>query len=325
MRSVIPLGIVAVVATSIACGGDLPSASLVDGVRILATQADLPYAKPGERVSLQALAVDGRADRPQPMRVFWLPAPCMNPSGDDYFACYPAFAKTYPPGVDLSGALTPGDGFSFTMPADAIATAQSHPGAPDPYGIAFVFLVACAGTVEYVPIDPDAQGPTTTPFGCFDASHTALGASDFVFAFTRVYAYADRRNANPVIDAVTYGGTTVDPAQGISVAHCTASSESSCPSTDVDTVVPDSSWELDPGSLNASGGEVREAIWVDYYAAAGSFANDSVLLFDANSGRVASTADGYAAPTSPGAQTMWVVVHDTRGGASWVTLPVGAR
>jgi hypothetical protein len=93
----------------------------------------------------------------------------------------------------------------------------------------------------------------------------------------------------------------------------------------VDTVVPDASWEVDPGSLDPSGGPGHEAVWVDYYVTGGRFAADSVVLFDAHSGRASSTGDGYGAPTSPGPQTLWAVVHDTRGGTSWVTVPVNAN
>jgi hypothetical protein len=307
------------------CSGDLPAASLVDGVRILATSADQPYAKPGESVTLQVLAVDGRADRPQPMRVFWVPAVCMNPPGDNYFGCYPAMASRFPPGADLSSVLVSGDQWTFTMPADAIEAAAPHPGARDPYGTAFAFVIACAGRVETVPGDPSTQSPLTTPFGCFDESNRALGPRDFVFAFTRVYAFADRRNANPVIGSLTFGGATVDPVAGITVGHCTASDETRCPKTNLDTIVPDSSWEIDPGALDPSGGQAHEAIWVDYYATGGRFDNDSVALFDAHSGRAPSSADGYAAPLSPGPRTLWAVVHDTRGGTSWISVPVNTN
>jgi hypothetical protein len=249
----------------------------------------------------------------------------MNPQGDDYFACYPALGASFAPGVDLTGALPTGDTWGFTVPADAITSAPAHPGAPDPYGIAFAFVIACAGHVEAVTVDTGSQSPVTTPFGCFDDSHAPLGPGDFVFAFTRVYAFADRRNANPVIDHLTFGGAPVDPAAGIAVDHCTASDASSCPTTDVDTVVPDASWEVDPGSLDPSGGAGHEAVWVDYYVTGGRFAADSVVLFDAHSGRAPSTGDGYGAPTSPGPQTLWAVVHDTRGGASWISVPVNAR
>jgi hypothetical protein len=211
------------------------------------------------------------------------------------------------------------------MPADAIATAVPHPGAPDPYGIAFVFVIACAGRVEYVPVDTSAQSPQTTPFGCTGDSGAALGPADFVFAFTRVYAFADRRNANPVIDSLTFGGANVDAAAGITVAHCTDQDETKCPKTKLDTFVPDSSWELDPGSFDPSGGSGHEAIWVDYYATGGRFDDDSAVLFDAHSGRASSTGDGYAAPQSAGPQTLWAVVHDTRGGTSWVSVPLNAH
>jgi hypothetical protein len=312
----------AAAAAAVACNSDLPAASVVDTVRILAMSADNPYAMPGESVTLQVLAVDGRATPSPAMRVFWLPAVCMNPPGDDYFGCYPAFASQFQPGQDLSSSLVPGTAFSFTMPSDAISTAAPHPGSPDAYGIAFAFAIACAGRVEYLASDPQTQSPTTTPFGCFDDSNTALGPDAFVFAFTRVYAFADRRNANPVIDHLTFGGNPIDPTAGITLPHCTAADQTKCPKTDVDTVVPDASWEVDPGSLGASGGPAHEAIWVDYYVTAGRFANDSLVLFDARTGRVSGTGDGYSAPQSAGPQTMWAVAQDTRGGASWVAIPV---
>jgi hypothetical protein len=315
----------AVAAATGACGSSLPQANLVDSVRILGTSADKPYAMPGETVTLNVLAVDGRADRSRAMQVFWLPRVCMNPRGDDYFACYPSFASQFPPGVDLSGALVSGGQFVFTMPVDAISAAPARPGSPDPYGIAFAFVIACAGHVEYLPVDTTAQGAGTTPFGCFDDRHVSLGPDQFVFAFARVYAFTDKRNANPVIDHLTFGGAPVDPTAGITLDHCTASDETKCATTDVDTVVPDSSWEVDPGSFDPSGGPAHEGIWVDYYATAGRFSNDSVVLFDAHSGRVSPTTDGYAAPLSTGAQTLWAVVHDTRGGASWVSIPLNAK
>jgi hypothetical protein len=317
--------LLAAAATCSACSGDLPRASLVAGVRILATSADAPYAMPGETVSLRVLAADGRADRSRPMQLHWLPAPCVNPPGDEYFACYPTFASQFAPGVDIGSALASGDHWSFTMPSDAIASAAPHPGASDPYGVAFAFVLACAGHVEYVPIDPRAASPVTTPFGCFDDAGTPLDATQFVFAFTRVYAYADRRNANPAIDHLTFGGTPVDPAAGIALDHCAGSDEPSCKTTDVDAVVPDTSWEIDPGTVDRAGSPGHEAVWVDYYATGGRFANDSVVLFDATSGRASSTADGYAAPLTAGPATLWAVVHDTRGGASWVAVPLDAR
>jgi hypothetical protein len=317
------IGLAALVAAAVACGGgNFDPPSLVQSVRILATQADLPYAQPGERVTLQMLAVDGRADRSRPMQVYWLPQVCEDPAQDLYYACYGAFGQQFTPGEDIGPQLSAGPSFSFTMPADAIAARASHAGEADPYGIAFAFAIACAGHVEYVPVDPSSQSPATNPFGCFDDAHTALGPDDFVFGFTRVYAFADRRNANPVIDHLTFGGGAVDPAAGIALPHCTASSESGCSTTDVDTVVPEASQELDPGDVDASGNVAKEVLWADYYFTAGRVKTDSPLLFDAHSGRVGSSADAFDAPLSAGEQTLWAVVHDNRGGASWLAVPM---
>jgi hypothetical protein len=306
------------------CQSDLPAASLVGGVRILATRADLPYAKPGETVSIQALAVDGRPNKPTPMHLYWLPTPCVNPAEDDYFACYPSFAGTFTPGIDLKGSLVEGAEVAITMPADAITAAPLHPGATEPYGVAFVFLAACAGTLEYRP--PGAsESPLATPFACYDQAGAEVGPSGFVFAFSRIYVYADRRNENPTITNLTFGGAAVDPSAGITVAHCRGSNESDCSATDVDVVVPDSSWEIDPGSQSPSGRPLHEGVWVDYYVSGGQLGNDAVVLFDANTGRASSTKDAYSAPLAPGEETLWAVVHDSRGGASWVSIPLAAK
>jgi hypothetical protein len=90
-------------------------------------------------------------------------------------------------------------------------------------------------------------------------------------------------------------------------------------------VVPDTSWELDPGSLAPAGQRAHEAIWVDYYATGGRFDDDSVVLFEAIAGKVAKAGDDYAPPLSAGPQTLWAVAHDTRGGASWISVPVNVR
>src|SRR5215471_10970939 len=89
------------------------SPSLVESVRILATAADKPYAAPGDTVNMQVLAFDGRRSRSEPMGVWWLPQPCFNPSGDNYYDCYRAFSKIYPPSVDVTASLHSGPALSF--------------------------------------------------------------------------------------------------------------------------------------------------------------------------------------------------------------------
>jgi hypothetical protein len=217
-------------------------------VRILAMSADRPYAAPGELVTMNVLAVDGRPGQPAPMNVAWLNGVCVNPPGDAFYGCFPALAQTLQPGVDLGAALAPGTSFTFAMPPDVIAShadATGRTGGATPYGLAVVFAVACAGQVRYVPTPPGGS-PDAVPFGCFDGARKRLGSDAFVFAYTLVYSFADRTNLNPVIQSVTFGGSPLDPVAGIAVDHGTKSNIDDRPTSPLDVVVPVTSQEVDP-------------------------------------------------------------------------------
>jgi hypothetical protein len=274
-------------------------------------------------VTLDVLAFDGRALQPAPMAVYWFPAPCIDPDNDGYNACYPAMQDGYPQGVDLSSRLATGSRFSFALPADMIA---NHRGARGdlPYGVAIVFVMACAGHVETVEL-PAGAGPEAMPFGCFDVDHQPLGPDQFSFAYATVFAFADRTNANPIIDHLIFQGAPVDPAAGISLAHCTSATLDSCPTTPLDLAVPDASQELDPGNVDPSGQILREQIWVDYLVSGGKLDNDVAILRDPRTGAIANTADALFPPLAAGDYRLWAVVRDNRGGTSWLDVPLHAN
>ena len=205
------------------------------------------------------------------------------------------------------------------MPEDAIATHAATAG--DPYGLAVAFTIACAGHVQYRP-PPAGGSPDAVPFACVDDAGATLGADDFVFAYSLVYAYADRTNAAPVIDGVTFGGAAVDPTAGITVTRCTDANSSDCPTTPIDVTVPASSDEPDPGDLDANGQVLAEEIYVDYYVTGGAITHDTVVLYDPRAGRLGNTGDGYAAAQTAGDYVFWAVVHDDRGGVAWTQFPV---
>jgi hypothetical protein len=291
----------------------------VDSVRVLATRADTSYAPPGAKVNLQVLAVDGRVNPSDAMQVYWLPAACINPPGDAYYGCFPGFGGQFRRGVDLAGELSSGSAFSFQMPDDVIASHAGVAGEP-PYGLAVVFTLACAGHVEYRP--ELAASPDAVPFACFDAAEHRLGAEDFVFAYSLVYAFADRSNENPTLEGVTYGGTLIDPSAGLQIQHCQKSSIDDCSAVKLDVNVPRSSQEPDPSNLSASGDTLGESLYVQYYATGGKIANDTTVIFDARAGRLAQTGDDFRAPLTPGEYQLWAVVHDNRGGVVWQALPL---
>jgi hypothetical protein len=306
----------------------------INSVRILASSSSEPYAKPGDTVTTQVLADDARPNKPEPMQVYWLPLPCMNPANDAYYACFSGLAgggqgdAGAPPagglgGIDLDKWPT-GPSLVFTMPVTAIMEHPPVSGSIAPYGLAILFNIACAGHLELIPLDPNnIQSP---PIGCFDAQHTQLSAPDYVFGFTRVYAYEALTNANPVIQSVDVGGTALALAADtttpvLNVTRCAGS----CPHIHIGPVVPASSQEPDPASHDPQGNPLKEQIWAEFFSTMGTFSDDVRLLYDPSTGSIGTvgeTDDEFTPPSEPGDGVLWIVVHDNRGGASWATVPL---
>ena len=320
------------VAALIACGGsEFDPQNMVQGVRILSARADKPYAKPGERVQLDMLVADGRKDTTRPLKVLWFPFVCTNPRADAYFNC---FAPTrgaggattsplgaLPRGVDLATLLPNGTSYSFTMPEDVL---RAKPGSADPYGTAFVFNIACAGRLLVKDFDT-SLGPQAVPLACVDEAGTPLGPDDYVIGFTRVFAYENRKNANPIIDHLVFNGATVDVSQGVTVAPCSAGDAEDCPEQKVDVVMKAGSQELNSNEKAADGIPLKEVVWATYYTSAGRFDSDARLLFDAREGEVTSRENKYRAKSDAKSGSMWVVVKDNRGGTDWFTIPLNVR
>lgn len=339
-------------ATSCAPSG-FENQTQIDSVRILASSADTPYAAPGATVNLSVLAVDGRQDQPEPMQVYWIPLVCKDPPNDAYYGCFAqlegrggggadagagagagAIAKIGP-GVDLTpfleAAHAVGPTFRFTMPADAVTAHEQVPGT-DAYGIAILFNIACAGHLELLPIDPSNINPQTVPLGCFDKSENRLGPRDFVFGFTRVYSYppdSGITNANPVIGGIDVDGQSLDILPGPAgpgvvtrlLTHAACTAGGSCPKVHLGPVVPASSQE----AYTLDGAPRKEEIWADFFASIGTLTDGARLLYDATSGSIGgpdATDDQWQPPDTPGEGTIWIVVHDNRGGATWATIHV---
>jgi hypothetical protein len=249
------------------------------------------------------------------------------------------------PGVDLTPFLPTGPSYQFQMPGDIVSRHTPIPGEPAPYGLGILFNVACAGHLELLQPDPSNDNPQQVPIGCFDSSENQLGADDWVLGFTRVYAFdADAgadggpiTNANPVISSIDVAGsplsvalspgtTQVYTTQTFTTSHCTADRRSDCPHIAIGPLVPQSSWEeLDPVQLDVNGNPEHEEIWADFYSTFGQFTGDASLLYDSIKGYIGGpsvTDNQFLPPDQPGTGFIWIVVHDNRGGASWVTIPV---
>jgi hypothetical protein len=298
------------------CADTEPPANQVTGIRILATSADKPFAKPGESVALSVLAVDGRATRTTPMRIFYVPTLCVNPLRDDVEQCFANIANQYPTRTNLNMQLTEGASATFSLPADILAT---HPPARGglPYGIAFGFVIACAGHVERL---ESTNGFTSAPpFGCFNEQGQLLGKDDYVFAHARMLAYAELRNANPTLDAVSVDGKVLDE-KGFTIARCSENDERNCTKVKVDARVPEAAQEPDFSS-GPPGSNTREQVWVSYFVTAGKMETDLSVLYDPEDGRLPKTENGLFVKDGSGAHTLFAVVRDNRGGATWRQFP----
>lgn len=338
----------------LACGaGAFDAQSKVTSVRMFGVRADKPYAKPGETVTLEVLATDGRKEKALPLKIYWIPIVCINPREDLYYLCFvppsdggatsggsrlvPPFPPdggaaaaadagapsaggsiaNLPVGIDVSAFLPQGPTFSFRMPENVI---QERPGLP-PYGLAIVFNVACAGQIRIA--ERTGSSPQQVPIQCTDQNGVPLGPNDYVIGINRVYAYADRTNANPVVERVTVDGVDVDLSKGIEIERCVASRRAECKATKIDVKVADSSWEPNP---SAGGRETqREQIWVTYYSDLGDFQDDARLLFDSTKGRISESDVEFRPPYEPATGTIWAVVHDNRAGAAFLVLPLKVK
>jgi hypothetical protein len=303
------------------CADTFAPANQVTSVRLLATSADLPYARPGETVTLRSLAVDGRRDKPRPLQVSYLPTICANPDDDDTSACFPAMAAGLPMHANLDASFARGDTVSFKVPADLIATHAPPRGGP-PYGVAYAFVVACAGHIER--IEPDPQYPTKPPLGCFDEAGRRLGRDDFVFGFARVYAFDELRNSNPTFESLTLDQAVVDETRGIEIGRCTAGEDAACPKSYLDVNLAAASQEPDPAS-SAPGLEYREQVWMSYFVTGGKMESDLSILYDSRDGKIASTRNALTTRSEPGDFTLYAILRDNRGGVSWKTYPLRIR
>lgn len=195
LRRVLPL---AVSSLALSCAPGFTSGSKLRSLRVLAVQKDKPYAKPGDTVKLDMLYDDGPKDpnkpsAPRPIQITWYPG-CENPAGDLYADCFTGkalagFLKS------LANPLS-GPEVTFQISKDIISsrpppTNKKQP----PYGLAYVFFVACAGTVTPNP----NPGQNEFPIECESSTGEVLGPDDFVVGYVSVYAYADFQNQNPAL------------------------------------------------------------------------------------------------------------------------------
>jgi len=340
----------AVVAAIVACGAaGFDPKSKVDSVRLFAARADKPYAKPGETVTLDVLAYDGRANPTRQMKHYFLPFVCLNPVGDSYYGCFlpgvlgppdggalpredagqrvptsgegsASFLPGVEDGTDLTPFLVQGTRFSYVVPKTAVVARAETP--DEPYGLTIVFTVACAGRVVFK--RPTIATRQQVPLACVDEDGAVLPASEYVIGIHRVYVYDEKANENPVLERLTYDGNPVDPNIGVEIDRCLLTNRASCPEHKLDAVVPEASWQVQDGVKTSTGEAAREQIWVDYYATLGEI-ESARLIYDISQGRVTESGAKLTGDSVAGRGTLFAILHDNRGGVAWTHVPITVK
>ncbi|MBI5538023.1 MAG: hypothetical protein HY898_35205 [Deltaproteobacteria bacterium] len=348
MRALLPrLVVPAFLLGQAACGDPIDRASDVRTMRVLAVQADHAFAKPGTNVLLRMLSYDGspravRADGTRrPVHVLWMSA-CSNPPGDLYYNCYPALHASMAGVTDagLQAEQIPKDVGGFgqelvvSIPQDAITSRPQKSEVIHPYGMVYVFYLACAGELR---MNAAADPLRDSPVGCFEPTTGAPSPiDDFEFGYFPIFVYDNLDNQNPGLQQVSFQ-EWVTGAPCISAASCssgeTCGTEGTCirkvPQCLEDDADKCPSYpfvpQVDPASLehavtaNLTAQDAPlETLWVSYFATAGSFDKDLRLVHDPESGWQEGYHGRWRATVAPGTQVrLWAVLRDNRNGVAW--------
>ncbi len=318
------------------CNGDLPAASFVEKLRVLAVQADPPEVAPGETTSLRALAVepavsqsDGAA--PLPISALWL-------------ACrIPAGVQAAPCGLDPSTGVP-----------EVSATSAPPLCADDPS--ASLCIVGTELSAQYTP-DGAAIGSTGTgqllltltvaddaggATGCLtavaengglptDSDHCVIALKRLTVS-TPEHLATNPRNSNPTlvsfdltpngvdggdeIDLIVDGGTGMFTESGkqssgykIAVDRAAGSSEIKSDGTYESLIL---SWFTTSGSIDGG-----RSLFAPKNCDSQSACPKVEPSIESSTTWTAPTSDMYA-KTANGEVLFWAVLRDDRGGESWL-------
>jgi len=335
----------------VGCGPDFDPPDQLHSLRILGVQKDVPYAKPGETVNLQMLWEDASPKAGRAVQIAWSGA-CIDPPGDLYYGCFTQ--------ASVLEGLTTGDATSFTMPT----TYSPSPGAPlqpvihpaattgnnAPYGIAFVFFAACAGTLTPIA----TSDATAFPLGCKDDAGNLLGSDDFVAGYTSIYSYQTFSNNNPVISGFEFNGQPLDPSAvcigdaceplaeaapadpdaidctdpaqaSRCIPTCADDGKSSCKGYAIRPTVDKNdpkNQDQDDVSVQQLGHPEGEQMWINYYTDGGGFKSPVRLLNDATTGWNDNYGTDFYASKEAKISRVWALVHDNRGGVAWAGISI---
>ncbi|HEY3253282.1 MAG TPA: hypothetical protein VGJ91_05015, partial [Polyangiaceae bacterium] len=284
------------------CAPDFEPGSRVNSFRVLGQQTDLPFAKPGETVNISSLSYD-----PQGRSITWAWGACVNPDASTVQGCLDKI------GADAaasggSAVLSQGpelSSFSYTVPSN---TLDVLPEAARASAMVGVLSIACPGDLN---LDQESNN---LPFSCKEAgTGRVLGLDEFIVGLKRIQVRATDRNQNPEIEQVLFDGADWPEAEVKQVIGCDTDGN------DYKPCAEDTKHKIGARPTAASvesgrtefGVDFTEQVIIEYYATEGVFEHEIKIAADPETGWAARKA------ASGKDLTLWMVVHDDRGGATW--------
>ncbi|HYP78502.1 MAG TPA: hypothetical protein VER12_21165 [Polyangiaceae bacterium] len=296
------IGFLLGLSSMLGCAADFDPASRVNSFRVLGQQMDEPFAKPGETVNISSLSHD-----PQGRSVTWAWGACVNPAASTVQGCLDKIGQD----AATSGSsqiLAQGPGlssFSYTVPADAL---DSLPEAAKASALVGILSIACPGNLSF------EQSSNELPFACKDSgTGRVLALDEYVVGLKRIQVRSTDRNQNPQIEQVTFDGQEWPETEVKTVIACDTDKN------DYSVCAENTKHKLGarptPASIESGQTEFgvgfTEQVIIEYYATEGVFENEIKIA--------AEPETGWAARKAASGQdlTLWMVVHDDRGGATW--------
>ena len=271
-------------------GGDFAPASRLDGLRLVAVQADKPSAAVGEEVHLSAIYHDSEG-----RSLNFGYALCDGSASSAALDCMRAMDRS-----SLSIARDQPE-FQFSMPA-----ASGDGKRASSVG---VVVIVCPGEI----VAGDTYG---VPVAC-EVDGEPLDVNAYEMGVKRIFFEGETPNHNPLIEQLRWDG---EPWPSDEVKHVPACDR------DTDDVlecapafrrhIAVSAPEAYETFVDGQGHEAVEHVVAQFYATGGTFEYDVRTLDSASTRFVAQKSD--AGKTL----TLHVVVRDSRGGVSWETRQI---
>jgi hypothetical protein len=294
------------------CAEEFEPGSNVSSLRVLAIQADNPFAAPGETVRLQATSHD-----PAGREITWAWLECSNPASSSVDGCLADIGQ-----AALDSGVLPllatGRGLDAVELAISPSALDELPVEARPNALTGVLAIACPGDLD---LDLSSSTAERWPFRCTDASGAELGLHDSVAGVKRVFIRSSDRNQNPTIGSVTFDGElwAADDVKEVDACATDDFAFDDCEGKGDHRIAA----VLDAPSFEAGsdefGREFTEQLIVQHYA------TDAIFDDEVRVGEQPETR--FVARQSASGQELrvWFVARDDRGGVSTAERRVRVR